>query len=230
MSSQRHPYKPGADRYFVARSSFAVFGAEARERAHKLIDASPRGRAAASIHALNILADDVTVQIWLGKRPVPERQAPRGGHVVEQGATLLYSLGATGGVLVALYPASSDVHRSQEARLDLEIGRMSLRHLRKAMPAHISDLVAYHYCTALDGEPSASERLRVWWLRLTRTMEVDGTPTRRLGIVSGWIGQRLVQAAIGAVLRPLGLAAVLLLLLWLGWGRGAHFVESMLRH
>ena len=210
----KHPYKAGQDQFFAAKLQFKTFQAGAQGLLKPMVEAMPRGKAIAEVHSLYVQPFPAIVQVWFGRRFVPDRKTLEGKSVAEEGAKLVYSLGPTGYVL--LYPASSDLHSGLESNLRLDLGKMSVSGLEKASPSYLRDLIAYHYTTALDGQPTLIEKLRVWWLRLSRTTEVDGVQTVRGGPVLAWIMARFVQAGLVALLKPVGAIAVLALLTW--WG------------
>lgn len=95
--------------------------------------------------------------------------------VVETGAALSYQITERGSVLCMLSPARSEGLRPKETALILQQYR-SPRSLQapSVTESHWRSLMAYFECTALDGDPQWTDYLRVWWLRSTRPLIIDG--------------------------------------------------------
>lgn len=226
----KHPYRAGHDQFFAAKLRFETFQAGAQGFLKPMVEAMSRGKIMADVHSLYVQPFPGTVQVWFGRRAVPDRSTPDGTLPVEEGAKLVYSLGPTGYVAVLLYPATSDLHGALESNLRLDLGKMSVSGLKKASRGYLRDLVAYQYATALDGQPTRLERLRVWWLRTTHTTEVDGVRKIRGNPVLGWLAQRFVQAGFLALLKPVGILLVLALLTWWGWAPALKLFDHVFHH
>lgn len=126
------------------------------------------------------------VEIFYGQRPFErvkemvqqERAFPalRDRLLSESGATLLYQRGDNGTVLCTLHPAYSENYRRREEAIVLAVIRDT--HLLTGVPAlerHWRAFMSYMQYTALDGEPSTADRLRVWWLLWTRRLVINKT-------------------------------------------------------
>ncbi len=123
-------------------------------------------------------ANERLLEIFYGQRPFDtQRFDPfdrnRLKVLVEYGARLHYNLLDNGRALAVLYPAKTD-HFSPTEDSILVSGNLDPNDLRKACKAHFELLNAYMRCTSLDGEPSKMDLLRVFWLRLTRPLMVEG--------------------------------------------------------
>lgn len=223
-----HPYKGGQDRYFGAQLAFDRWREWAEVAVREEVLSISRGAILDQVHCLCIMRTQTTLQIWFGNRPVPDRQAIGGGAVTESGATLTYSLGANGFILVLLSPASSNLHSFAEQHVRLEVKPFSAARLRRDMRQHVKDLIAYHYVSSLDGRPTLPERVRVEWLRHTRPCDVDGETIVRWGRPVGWISQRVTQAAIGSFLVPIAIVILIGLLSWLGWDFAVDLLKGRL--
>jgi hypothetical protein len=67
---------------------------------------------------------------------------------------------------------------------------------------HWRSLISYFECSSIDGDAGLSDRIRVWWLLLTRPLIIDGKAQRRHIIQ---VGGQILKWAIA-----IGLAAALL--------------------
>ena len=136
------------------------------------------------------------LDVFYGNRPVDQivESGPsevglpvsRVRFLVESGASLSYHRTERGTVLCMLAPARSEGFTARETTLVLEHYR-SPRSLQapSVAAAHWRALMSYFECTALDGDPRWADHLRVWWLRFTRPLVIDGvaqTPEILLGL------------------------------------------------
>lgn len=80
-------------------------------------------------------------------------------------------------------------------------------------------MVAYQHATAIDGDPTLREKVRVSWLRHTHQMEIDGKVTIKGSALLAKALSTIGVASLGAILKPLAILTVLGLATWLGWGR-----------
>lgn len=130
--------------------------------------------------------DRRVLEVFFGNRPIDVvndlRCGPGGGlpirntrFVTERGARLHYVRTDRGKVLCLLYPAVTDVSRSEEDAIVLEeIGSPNLLTGKPALARHWADMISYFECTSVDGRPTVLDRWRISWLRLTRKTIVDG--------------------------------------------------------
>lgn len=226
----RNPYKGGIDAFFNAKLQFAQWKDEAPDLLKRAVLSTHRGTQMVNVHSL--LADtphEQTVQVWFGKRPISHLQKINGtGVPIEEGATLLYSLGPTGDVAVTLYPARSDAHRMQEDHIRLELKRMSINRMRRVYKQHVRDLVAYQFYSSLQGKASWLESCRVQWLRNTSPVSVGGQTITRAAAPIAWVVEKLTQAAIGAFAVPIAMVLLVIVFTWLGWEFAADFLTDRL--
>jgi hypothetical protein len=139
-----------------------------------LTERTPRFKALEEHFSFNI--DDSredALELSFGSRSML-RKDPAGKAVEEKGAGLRYALGPTGEVAVMLFPATSNFSKPAEDNVYLRVGRYSGRHLARCLYRDLNDLVAYSCVTSLDAQATAGERLRVWWLRRTRPLQIKG--------------------------------------------------------
>lgn len=129
-------------------------------------------------------ANERLLEIFYGQRPFDtQRFDPfdrnRLKVLVEYGAGLHYNLLDNGRVVAVLYPAKTD-HFSPTEEAILVSGNIDPHDLPRVYKLQFELLNAYMRCTSLDGEPSKIDRLRVFLLRLTRPLLVEGKmqPTR----------------------------------------------------
>lgn len=146
-------------------------------------------------------------EVFYGNRPVDQiiEATPseiglpvnRVRFLVESGAALSYHRTDRGTVLCMLSPACSEGFNSKETTLVLQHFR-SPRSLQapSVTASHWRALMSYFECTALDGDPQWTDHLRVWWLRFTRSVVIDGvaqtpevlTQLRKIAVWSLTIG------------------------------------------
>ncbi|WP_183253653.1 hypothetical protein [Brevundimonas basaltis] len=134
--------------------------------------------------------------VFYGSRPVDQIVEPAPSEVglpvshvrllVESGASLSYHRTERGTVLCMLAPARSEGFTPKETMLVLEHYR-SPRSLQapSVTAGHWRAMMSYFECTALDGDPQWTDHLRVWWLRFTRPLVIDGvaqTPEVLVGL------------------------------------------------
>jgi hypothetical protein len=181
---------------FFARDARAVFhDIAARDARHDALEETypfyvvPGGR--------NGGHDRRVVEIFYGRRPFEqvrelvqqERSLPalRDRLLSESGATLLYQRWDNGTVLCTLHPAHSENYRRREEAIVLAVIRNT--HVLTGVPTlerHWRAFMSYMQYTALDGEPSATDRLRVWWLLSTRRLVINKTAeVARFWVVAG---------------------------------------------
>lgn len=213
-----NPYYKQWFRYLCAKMEFEYFRESATEIARSEVNYIARAAPLISAHGFIAQSfDKFTVQIWLGNRPTGRETINKGGSTAEIGATLLYSFGPTGRTAVILYLAKSEFMKAKEEYIVRALRNMTDYQLRRRIRRDLRDLVAYTYMTTLDGSPIFRERMRVSWIRLVCPMQIDGKQSRK-GAQFAYKGVGFV-ARIGliAALRPWGIFALILLLLWLGF-------------
>lgn len=155
------------------------------------------------------------VQIWFGWRPT-HRRAVDGQFAWENGGTLVYSLGPMGDTAVILYPARSKLVRQREQHIYLGIGYYTAHELNRRVRQDFRDLAAYTHVSSIDGQPTAREQVRIWWLRQMQPAQIKGefTPPPRFTFAGSAV-LFLMKAALTALLRPLAVVAVVSVLLYL---------------
>jgi hypothetical protein len=135
----------------------------------------------------------------------------------EKGGALLYTLGPAGEVTVILYPVTSNLAKPVEDHIYLRIGRYSGYQLSILLRRDLKDLVAYSCVTSLDAEATLSEKLRIWWLRLTRPMQIKGQYMRPLSFgYAGTPSEFTTPTMAMALLKPLAILAIAALLVYFG--------------
>lgn len=120
-------------------------------------------------------------EVFYGNRPVDQivesREFPesRMRFVVESGAGLDYRRTLRGNVICFLSPASSEGFSFPENAIILATFD-SARSLSSPLVivSHWRALMSYFECTAIDGAPRWSDKLRVTWLRFSRSLIIDG--------------------------------------------------------
>ncbi|WP_398471340.1 hypothetical protein [Tardiphaga sp.] len=158
------------------------------------------------------------IQINFGKRKLGVLDL-EDKPAIEKGASLVYSLGRTGGIVACvLYPATSPLGSVAEDHIFLRVGTFSGQKLLSHLDSDLKDLISYTFVSSLETSPSLRDRLRFFWLRLTHPQQISGnfvrpvTPSKLLAS-----GFRFTAASLlVAMLRPLGVLIFSLLLIYLG--------------
>ncbi len=89
--------------------------------------------------------------------------------------------------------------------------------LRSRLRRDLRDLVAYNYATALDGEPTLRERIRIRWIRLISTIEIKGEQYIPMNkTLFGGVGF-LARTSVIALLKPWGFLAMVLIASYFGF-------------
>lgn len=218
-----HPFAKSYNQLAIAKIEFDFFKSRATPAMiQKHCGANARFEPLAAAYSFYVDdKDSDRLQLWFANRSM-FRKDNRGATAVEDGPALLYSLGPTGHVAIALYPAKSGLARVTEDHLYLDTGSFGGLQLSERLPRDIADLVAYGHVTSLDGDPTLLERLRVGWLRWTRSTQLGGQHTsaavRRAMYRIVEFLMRVVGAAIfGSLFRPWGIVIALLIATWFGW-------------
>ena len=229
--TQHNPFQRSANRRFDAALEFRIF----QERAPKLIKGAISKRSRYDILAkvwsfyVDAPSKD-TIQAWFGGRSM-FRVDLEDKAAVECGASLHYSLGPTGEVAVSLYPCRSSLARTHEDQILIGIGFYTAHQLCKSVPSHVASLVAYSYISSLDAEATATEELRIIWLRNTRPLIIDGKfviqRSRSAVFTSAQAASRAIAVgAVTALLKPIGLLLVVYLLLRLELSNYIQYIKG----
>ncbi len=220
-----HPYRAGVQSYQKAADEFDYFVTNAKASIPETLKRIPRAAALERANGFLVeLTSRTSLQAWFGKRPTGRPTIGGRGMDVENGAHLVYSLGATGWAAAILYPARSDGAIAREKYLIL--GTWKPEELAEQVEAHLQTLVAYQYVTSIDGQPTLSERLKVYWLRLVCLREIDGQQSAAIKLFSHWLAELATRGLVVAIFRIALLIVFILLLIWLGYGGLAAFLAK----
>ncbi|ACF02851.1 hypothetical protein Rpal_4355 [Rhodopseudomonas palustris TIE-1] len=165
------------------------------------------------------------LQLNFGRRKVGVNDFD-GKPAIEKGASLVYTLSRTGGVVsTVLYPASSELGRVEQDHIFLRIGSYSGFQLLSKLRSDLEDLVAYTFVSSIEAVPSVRDRIRFWWLLRTHPQSVDGKFVRPLRATTLMISASKFTAAylVAALLRPTVIVVAYLLFVYLGF---ANLVQS----
>jgi hypothetical protein len=174
-----------------------------------------------------------TLQLGFGMRPMGGVAPVSRLLALEDGPVLLYSLAYSGYFLTILYPAKSDIHNTFEDHLFLQIGETSSLNLINTMKSDLRLLVAYAHTSSIDMKPTLRERVSVELLRLFASRGEKGQ-FKKPPVWSGFLvvcvfGARVItMASISAMVRPLGIAIVLMILGYFGFGGLRELVVEFL--
>jgi hypothetical protein len=173
-----------------------------------------------------------TLQLSFGNRSMFRLTIDLKKTAAENGPSLLYSLGHTGFFSTMLYPAKSDIARTHEDYLFLQIGETSSIKLIEGMESDLKMLVAYAHVSSIDMMPTLRERVGVgllrWFSYRGEKGEFKRPPIWRgiLGLAS--FGARtFATASFLSLLKPLGVAILLILLASVGLDGLESLVRSI---
>lgn len=158
-----------------------------------------------------------TLQMSFGNRSMFRLTVDLKKTAAETGPTLLYSLGHTGFFSTILYPAKSDIARTHEDYLFLQIGETSSFKLIEGMENDLKMLVAYAHVSSIDMTPSLRERISVGLLRWFSHRGEKGE-FKKPPFWNGLLGfaafgaRTFATASLLSLLKPLGIAILLVLL------------------
>ncbi|MCJ9720127.1 hypothetical protein MOV66_02565 [Agrobacterium sp. SHOUNA12C] len=169
-------------------------------------------------------ADHDTFQVNLGKRST-FRKNNKGATVVENGSSLVYSLGPTGDVATFLYPCNSELGAPFEGLIMIRIGKFSGYQLLQFLEADLKAFIRYTYVTSLDTTPTNIDRWYIKWLRFTRAMQIDEKHQEpKIKAFMGATGKSLGSAFAGALFGPIALLIVSTVVIWFGWHQFANLL------
>lgn len=117
--------------------------------------------------------DHRIAEIFYGHRPYDREETIEGKKLLtEWGATLLYQRTDAGSVICTLGPAGTSYYSQPEDAIVLEYVD-DPSDLRSKVNSHWHHFISYMKCTSLDGNPSFTDKLRVYKLRLLHDTIVD---------------------------------------------------------
>lgn len=162
-----------------------------------------------------------TLQLSFGNRSMFRLTTDRSKTAAENGPTLVYSLGDIGFATI-LYPAKSDLARTFEDHVFLQIGATSGIKIAEGMERDLTILVAYAHVSSIDMTATLGERWRIWLLRQVCNRAEDGkfrkapSWSAMLGL-AGFGARTFVTASFLSIIKPIGFALALWVVAWLGW-------------
>jgi hypothetical protein len=212
-----HPYNASVQAYGKATEAFDYFATNALASTPETLKRIPSASALEQANSFLVArTSPASLQAWLGKRPTGRPTTDSKRMDVENGAHLVYSLGATGIAAAILYPARSDGAAVKEKYMVL--GFWKPEHLAEQIEGHLQLLVAYQYVTSIDGQPTFSERLKVRWLRLVCLREINGQQSVATKVFLDYLAGMATRGLFAAVFRIVLFVVLVLSLIWFGYG------------
>jgi len=173
------------------KEDWTSFIGSARDRFAELARNDPRQEFFRSIYGFHTVqgagsGDPTIFEVFYGARPYDKKveftdengkplDHPQKRLLSETGAHLIYSQRANGAVLCTLEPARAEGYGRRESSMLLELIRNPGKLLKdRVIRCHWNHFIAYAEVSSLDGDPTPSERLRVWYLMKTRHLLVKG--------------------------------------------------------
>lgn len=103
--------------------------------------------------------------------------------LVSDGARLFYERTDTGSVYCLLYPSKTENLRPIESVIILDVINDAANLNKKRLPKkHWKYFTSYMHVTSLDGSPTYLDEAKVFWLRISRILIVDGKSQPRKSI------------------------------------------------
>jgi hypothetical protein len=172
------------------------------------------------------LTRERAVQINFGGIPIDHLQ-DEGEFILEDGGCLVYSMGTDGRVVTILYPAKSNFSKPFEDNIILRHGFFSSLILQRCLTKDLRDLATYTIGTSTFGEPSLREKIRVFWLRRSYPLTIDGK--YRNPKLFGYVAKASdfgFRAMIMALMKPLGILVIVGVLIFLGQDSFIQFITN----
>lgn len=116
------------------------------------------------------------IEVFWGNQPVKRIDKHNGFEIlIEGGVTLLFNLLPDGHVFITLYPAKTKVMRPIEDSILLHRCHKATWLLKERNVRSLwRDFMAYSECTSLIGTPSICQRIRMFWVKYSRPMCIEG--------------------------------------------------------
>ena len=116
------------------------------------------------------------IEVFWGYQPVKRIDKNNGFEILtEDGVTMLFNLLPDGHVFITLYPAKTKVMQPIEDSILLHrFHKATWLQKERNEKALWRDFMAYTECTSLIGTPSIWQRLRMFWVKYSRPVCIDG--------------------------------------------------------
>lgn len=222
----QHPFKKKYFELQSARIEFRFFKCKAPPKIEEIKKRLPKFSVLENLYSYYLDEQRVeALQLSFGVRP-SGRMSKDGKAIAEGRGVLLYTLGPDGRVAVAIYPTQSESWKPFEDHIYLRIGRFSGNQLLDRLEKDIRDFIAYTYVTAIDGSPTLQQRFRIWWLRRTHPMQVEGKyQNPSMFQYAGKAAEFTFRSMILALLKPIAIVVVVAFLLIMGYKDIADFLK-----
>ncbi len=161
-----NPFYPGLRRYRDARHEFEFLRDLTEADLPEVCRNTPRFAELETSTRFISSGSPNTIQFGFGSRPMGRDKIDGSGTAVEEGGTVVYSLGPTGELAIVLYPRKSDLGGAKEDHLFLSIGSFSARNTHGRLPRIVRLLIQYVTVTSLDCSPTWRDQAKIAWLRL----------------------------------------------------------------
>jgi hypothetical protein len=201
-----------------AEIEFRHFKALAMAEIDSLKAANPRFEALEAYYGFHVdNKHDIRLQLRFGQRSMFRKDYDGKKTATEDGASLMYSLGAMGDVATILKPAKSTFGKTAEEFVFRGIGPRSGAQVLGSLKRDFDDLVAYAYVSSIEAETRWRERRRIGWLRFVSAMRVDDKhEAPKIKALMGGAGKSLMLAFLTALMRPMAIVLVAALMVWMG--------------
>lgn len=181
------------------RSDFRIFKSLAADWFAEFARTDEQHEFFANIYSFYILRggrqggrDHRIFEVFFGRRPFDQaiEYTDFAGNIIphpqrrllsEEGPSLTYYQTASGTVRCFLRPAKTEGYaRREDAILLNNINRTWKLTSKPFLKRHWKYLMSYCEVSSIDGYPTFFDYIRVGWLLLTRRLEIEGSPTRRV--------------------------------------------------
>lgn len=231
---ERNPLAGPWQRRQSGMREMALLRMRSDEEILKLCRSVPGFKFLESLYGFHVFREHpATLQLSFGCRSMFRPTTNLKKTAAEDGPSLCYSLGPDGTIATIVYPVKSDLARVHEDHLFLGLRAVSGVKLLEGMRDDVRDLVAYAHVSSIDMDATWGERLRIGALRIMRPRgqqgEFERAPVREAMMgVTNFATRAAASAGMLAILKPIGLAVALLLLVWFGWEGLAEILRSMI--
>jgi hypothetical protein len=220
-------------RQFAAEYEFRLFQEDAKYLIEKTACGNPRfedWRKYSNFYISNcgnpLNREMATVTAFFGKRPIGYMMSG-GGLLMEDGASLHYSFGFSGAVVISLYPAHSEFMRPREKMIHLHIGQLTAHQIGKRVQSDVTNLIAYAHVTSIDGNPTLREKARIWLLRKSKPTQTDdgfqdALLRKYIRIGTAYLPKAIITSFLGETFKVIAIALAVVVLVRLGFPEWAE--------
>ena len=170
------------------------------------------------------------VQAFFGHRQMGRPKIDGSGTARERGASLVYSVGPTGGLMIGLFPCESELSTWKVGAVTKVYSRFGAFEIHSRLQRDLRYLGSYCRVTSLGATSSLADKVRIAWIGFTRSRQVEGKFAKASShtITTGLIFN-MADAIKAAILESLFKPFILLLLVLIFLPSGNRALIQVLR-